>query len=82
MNHIDQLVVTERQVSYQGRLYMTWEYNQYELAIMDDTGYDVSLKTKVHTNGSTVTETRVYSVDAEGYVESQFHNDKLINTLK
>ena len=82
MKHIDQLIVTERQVSYQGRLYMTWEYNHYELAIMDDTGYDVSLMTKVHTQGETITETRVYVVDPEGYVESQFHNDELINTLK
>ena len=82
MNHIDQLIVTERQVEYKGRLYMTWEYNDYELAIMDDTGYDVSLKTEVHTHGRTVTETRVYVIDTDGYVESQYHNDELINRLK
>jgi len=80
MKHIN--IITERQVEYKGRLYMTWEYNDYELAIMDDTGYDVSLKTKVHTMGNTLTEKRVYAIDAEGYVESQFHNDELINRLK
>lgn len=82
MKHIDALIIIERQVEYKGRLYMTWEYNDYELAIMDDTGYDVSLKTNVHTMGNTITETRVYAVDPEGYVEGQFHNDELINRLK
>jgi len=82
MKHIDALIIIERQVEYKGRLYMTWEYNDYELCIMDDTGYDVSLKTQVHTMGKVITETRVFAVDAEGYVESQFHNDKLINRLK
>jgi hypothetical protein len=82
MKHVDALIITERQVEYKERLYMTWEYNDYELAIMDDTGYDVSLMTKVHTQGSTITEKRVYAIDTEGYVESQFHNDELINTLK
>ena len=66
MKHIDALIITERQVEYKGRLYMTWEYNDYELAIMDDTGYDVSLKTKVHTQGNTITEKRVFAIDAEG----------------
>lgn len=73
--------ITERMVSYKGNLYMTWEYD-YELAIMDNTGYDVSLKTKVHTNGSVLTEVVKLAIDPEQYIHDCFCNDNLINRLK
>ena len=47
----------EKKIEYNGEIFMTWEYKNSrklnEIAIMDPTGYDVSLMTFILKDGKT-----------------------------
>lgn len=70
--------VIEKAISYNGDSYMVWEYtddkNNKEIAIMDPTGYDVSLMTKVIEDGDIDSEVHILSADPEEYIDQQFIN--------
>ena len=72
--------VIEKAISYKGDSYMVWEYTNdkrnKEIAIMDNTGYDVSLKTKVLEDGKVKSEVHLYCPDPEEYIHEQFINFK------
>jgi hypothetical protein len=72
--------VIEKAISYKGDSYMVWEYTNdkrnKEIAIMDNTGYDVSLKTKVLEDGKVKSEVQLYCPDPEEYIHEQFINFK------
>lgn len=72
--------VIEKAISYNGDSYMVWEYtndtNNKEIAIMDKTGYDVSLMTEVIEDGDVDSEVHILSPDPEEYIHQQFINFK------
>lgn len=72
--------VIEKAISYKGDSYMVWEYTNdkrnKEIAIMDNTGYDVSLKTKVLEDGKVKSEVHLYCPDPEEYIHQRFINFK------
>ena len=72
--------VIEKAISYKGDSYMVWEYtndkSNKEIAIMDNTGYDVSLKTKVLEDGEVESVLIVHSADPEEYIHQRFINFK------
>tara|TARA_R100001510_G_C7498690_1_gene103292 strand:+ start:54 stop:296 length:243 start_codon:yes stop_codon:yes gene_type:complete len=72
--------VIEKAISYKGDSYMVWEYTNdkrnKEIAIMDSTGYDVSLMTKVIEDGDVETEVHLHCPDPEEYIHEQFINFK------
>tara|TARA_B100000902_G_scaffold108276_2_gene109991 strand:+ start:14808 stop:15050 length:243 start_codon:yes stop_codon:yes gene_type:complete len=68
--------VIEKAISYNGDSYMVWEYTNdnknKEIAIMDPTGYDVSLMTEVIEDGDVETEVHILSPDPEEYINQKF----------
>jgi len=72
--------VIEKAISYNGDSYMVWEYTNdnknKEIAIMDSTGYDVSLMTEVIEDGDVDSEVHILSPDPEEYIHEQFINFK------
>lgn len=80
MRERDNTRVIEKAISYNGDSYMVWEYTNdngsKEIAIMDPTGYDVSLMTKVIEDGDVDSEVHILSPDPEEYVHQQFINFK------
>ena len=72
--------VIEKAISYKGDSYMVWEYTNdnknKEIAIMDNTGYDVSLNTKVLEDGKVKSEVHLLCPDPEEYIHKQFINFK------
>ncbi len=72
--------VIEKAILFKGDSYMVWEYTNdnmnKEIAIMDDTGYDVSLKTKVLEDGKVKSEVHLLCPDPEEYIHKQFINFK------
>ena len=72
--------VIEKAISYKGDSYMVWEYTNdnknKEIAIMDPTGYDVSLMTEVIEDGDVETEVHLHCPDPEEYIHQQFINFK------
>ena len=72
--------VIEKAILFKGDSYMVWEYTNdnmnKEIAIMDDTGYDVSLKTKVLEDGKVKSEVHLLCPDPEEYIHEQFLNFK------
>ncbi len=72
--------VIEKAISYNGDSYMVWEYTndkkRKEIAIMDPTGYDVSLMTKVIEDGKVKSEVHLHCPDPQEYIHQQFINFK------
>ena len=72
--------VIEKAISYNGDSYMVWEYTDdkknKEIAIMDPTGYDVSLMTRVIDDGVIDSEVHILSPDPQEYIHQQFINFK------
>jgi len=80
MRIIENTKVIEKAISYDGDSYMVWEYTNdnknKEIAIMDPTGYDVSLMTEVIEDGDVETEVHLHCPDPEEYIHQQFINFK------
>jgi len=80
MKIITNTKVIEKAISYDGDSYMVWEYTNdnknKEIAIMDPTGYDVSLMTEVIEDGDVETEVHLHCPDPEEYIHQQFINFK------
>lgn len=80
MKIITNTKVIEKAICYNGDSYMVWEYTNdngsKEIAIMDPTGYDVSLMTKVIEDGKVKSEVNLHCPDPEEYIHQQFINFK------
>ena len=69
--------ITQSEYKYKGRIYTAWLYYNDgipEVAIMDDTGYDVSLKTAVLEEGEFIegSDFTIHSADPEEYIHQCF----------
>lgn len=66
----------EKKIEYNGEIFMTWEYKNSrklnEIAIMDPTGYDVSLMTFILKDGKTISKKIISCVDNEEYIHKRF----------
>ena len=77
MKHIKDTKVIEKAISYDGDTFMVWEYTNHnlgntEVAVMDSTGYDVSLMAEVLEDGHVDYEAVIHCIDPEDYVHEQF----------
>jgi hypothetical protein len=72
--------IIETEMIFDGDAYKVWEYTndnkEQEIAIMDSTGYDVSLKSAVLDHGEVLNQAMILSPDPEEYVHQQFINFK------
>jgi hypothetical protein len=70
--------VVKKAIIYKDEIHMVWEYTNgnwgEEIAIMDSTGYDVSLKTEILEKGELESEAVIHCVDPEEYIHEQFIN--------
>lgn len=70
MKQVKTTKVIYKKILFNGFLYHSWEHEN-DLAIADETGYDISLKTEI-LNGYILQEYNVYTVDPEQYIHEQF----------
>jgi hypothetical protein len=70
MKQVETTKVTYKKILFNGLFYHSWEHDN-DLAIADDTGYDISLKTDI-LNGYILEEYNIYTVYPEEYIHEQF----------
>lgn len=80
MKRIVNTEIIETEMMFDGNAYKVWEYTndkkEQEIAIMDSTGYDVSLKSAVLDHGEVLNQSVIHCIDPEEYVHQQFINFK------
>ena len=73
MKKINTTKVNYKKIEYMGEIFHAWQYGK-EIAISDDTGWEISLQTVILNKGTVLNEFDIYTLDPEEHIHKQFCN--------
>jgi len=73
MKKINTTKVNYKKIEYMGEIYHVWQYGK-EIAISDNTGWEIRMKTDILNECKVLNEFDVYTLDPEEHIHKQFCN--------